>query len=68
MSKTIVVLGAGIGGLHIAHYLLSATLKQIPELQVILVAPNEEFYVSRDIPFQVPPTATIRGKGGKDNR
>jgi NADH dehydrogenase FAD-containing subunit len=45
MTKTIVVLGAGHGGVHLSHYMLSLKA-QFPDLKVIMVSPTEEFYVS----------------------
>ncbi|KAI0122819.1 hypothetical protein BJ170DRAFT_599492 [Xylariales sp. AK1849] len=44
MTKTIVVLGAGLTGLPVAHYLLSHTAANVPDLRVILVSPNDEFF------------------------
>jgi hypothetical protein len=44
MEKTIVILGGGHGGVHLSHYLLSAT-NLVPDLKVILVSPTEEFFV-----------------------
>lgn len=46
MTKTIVVLGAGLAGLPVAHYLLSHTLDTVPDLRVVLVNPSDEFYWS----------------------
>ncbi|KAL2205186.1 FAD/NAD(P)-binding domain-containing protein [Sarocladium strictum] len=43
MTKTIVVLGAGHGGVHLSHYMLSLKA-QFPDLKVIMVSPTEEFY------------------------
>ncbi|KAI1876476.1 hypothetical protein JX265_004002 [Neoarthrinium moseri] len=44
MTKTVVVLGAGMAGLPISHYLLSHTTTSVPDLRVILVNPSDEFY------------------------
>ncbi|KAI0381771.1 FAD/NAD(P)-binding domain-containing protein [Hypomontagnella monticulosa] len=41
MPKTVVILGAGLAGVPIAHYLASP---QIPDLRVVLVSPNTHFY------------------------
>ncbi|KAH7308971.1 hypothetical protein B0I35DRAFT_398279 [Stachybotrys elegans] len=43
MSKTIVVLGSGHGGIHLSHYLLSVT-DQFPDLKVIMVSPTEDLF------------------------
>jgi len=45
MTKTIVALGAGHGGVHLSHYMLSLKA-QFPDLKVVMVSPTEEFYVS----------------------
>lgn len=43
--RTVVILGAGFGGLPLAHKLLKYTLPKIQEgLKVILVSPNSHFY------------------------
>ncbi|KAI0967426.1 putative FAD binding protein [Xylaria arbuscula] len=44
MARTVVVLGAGVAGLPIAHYLVRQTLKQHQDLRVILVSPHDTFY------------------------
>ncbi|KAI1415161.1 FAD/NAD(P)-binding domain-containing protein [Hypoxylon sp. FL1857] len=44
MTKTVVILGAGVAGLPLAHYLVSRTATQIPDLRVVLVSPNSHFY------------------------
>ncbi|KAI1347930.1 putative FAD binding protein [Xylaria sp. FL0043] len=44
MARTVVVLGAGVAGLPIAHYLLRRTMKQHPDLRVVLVSPHDTFY------------------------
>jgi apoptosis-inducing factor 2 len=46
MAKIIVVLGAGLAGIPITHFLLDLSRRQQFELKVILVSPNEDFYVS----------------------
>lgn len=45
MTKTIVILGGGHGGVHLSHYMLYLKT-QFPDLKVIMVSPTEEFYVS----------------------
>ncbi|ORY71229.1 uncharacterized protein BCR38DRAFT_416203 [Pseudomassariella vexata] len=55
MTKTVVVLGAGLAGLPVAHYLLSQTSKTVPDLRVILVSPNDEFYWNvASVRFTIP--------------
>ncbi|TGJ87912.1 hypothetical protein E0Z10_g813 [Xylaria hypoxylon] len=44
MPKTVVVLGAGLAGLPVAHYLLRRTSTQHEDLRVILVSPHDTFY------------------------
>ncbi|KAI1375133.1 FAD/NAD(P)-binding domain-containing protein [Hypoxylon crocopeplum] len=44
MTKTVVILGAGLAGLPIAHYLIKSTAAQVPDLRVVLVSPNTHFY------------------------
>ncbi|KAI3324939.1 putative apoptosis-inducing factor [Xylariaceae sp. AK1471] len=44
MTRTVVVLGAGMAGLPIAHYLLRRTATKHPDLRVILVSPHDAFY------------------------
>ncbi|KAI0457038.1 putative FAD binding protein [Xylaria acuta] len=44
MTKTVVVLGAGMAGLPIAHYLLRKTSTQHADLRVVLVSPHDTFY------------------------
>ncbi|KAK7754887.1 hypothetical protein SLS62_003201 [Diatrype stigma] len=44
MVKTIVVLGAGMAGLPLAHYLVSKTAAKHSDVRVVLVSPNAEFY------------------------
>ncbi|KAI0431832.1 putative FAD binding protein [Xylaria sp. FL1042] len=44
MAKTVVVLGAGVAGLPITHYLLRRTMKQHSDLRVVLVSPHDTFY------------------------
>ncbi|KAI0442644.1 putative FAD binding protein [Xylaria telfairii] len=44
MTKTVVVLGAGMAGLPIAHYLLRKTSTQHTDLRVVLVSPHDTFY------------------------
>lgn len=46
MVKTVVVLGASLGGLPTAHHLLKHTAPLVKDLKVILVAPNSDFYWS----------------------
>ncbi|KAI0552630.1 putative FAD binding protein [Xylaria curta] len=59
MTKTVVVLGAGMAGLPIAHYLLRKTSTQHADLRVILVSPHDTFYwkiasVRFALPDQMP--------------
>ncbi|KAI1424410.1 putative FAD binding protein [Xylaria sp. FL1777] len=59
MTKTVVILGAGVAGLPIAHYLLRRTTKQHDDLRVILVSPHDTFYwkfasVRFALPDQMP--------------
>lgn len=42
MGKTLVVLGAGLVGLPIAHYVLKHTVPVVEGLKVILVTPNTD--------------------------
>ncbi|KAI0491134.1 putative FAD binding protein [Xylaria cf. heliscus] len=44
MTKTVVVLGAGMAGLPIAHYLVRRTSTQHEDLRVVLVSPHDTFY------------------------
>ncbi|KAI1138849.1 FAD/NAD(P)-binding domain-containing protein [Hypoxylon sp. FL0543] len=44
MTKTVVILGAGVAGLQLAHYLVSRTAAKQPDLRVVLVSPNTHFY------------------------
>ncbi|KAI1391045.1 FAD/NAD(P)-binding domain-containing protein [Hypoxylon trugodes] len=44
MTKTIVILGAGLAGLPLAHYLISRTASQVSDLRVVLVSPQTHFY------------------------
>lgn len=44
MAKTVVILGASLAGIPIAHYLLSHTSAVVPDLKVILVSPNTHMY------------------------
>lgn len=44
MTKDIVILGAGVAGLPLAHYLVSRTAAQNPDIRVVLVSPNTHFY------------------------
>lgn len=47
MAKTLVILGAGIAGLPIAHHVLKHTAPQVKGgLKVILVSPNTDQYVA----------------------
>lgn len=45
MGKTLVILGAGVAGLPIAHFALKHTVPQVKGLKVILVTPNTDQYV-----------------------
>jgi NADH dehydrogenase FAD-containing subunit len=42
--QTLVILGAGIGGLPLAHHVLRFTSPKAPNLRVILVSPDTHFY------------------------
>jgi len=45
MTQTIVILGAGVAAIPIAHYLLAHTAPKVKDgLKVILVAPNTHVY------------------------
>jgi len=44
--RTLVVLGAGIGGVPLAHHVLRFTSPKAPSLRVILVSPDTHFYWS----------------------
>ncbi|ROW06011.1 hypothetical protein VMCG_04655 [Cytospora schulzeri] len=44
MGKTIVILGASVAGIPIAHHLLTHTALLVPDLKVILVSPNTHLY------------------------
>lgn len=46
MGKTVVILGASLAGIPIAHYLLTHTSAVVPDLKVILVSPNTHMYWS----------------------
>lgn len=54
MSKTVVVLGAGLGGIPIAHWLAAKT---DADVRVVLVAPNDEFFWNIASPRVVIPGA-----------
>lgn len=44
MAKTVVILGASLAGIPIAHYLLAHTTSAVPDLKVVLVSPNTHMY------------------------
>ncbi|KAI0885135.1 FAD/NAD(P)-binding domain-containing protein [Annulohypoxylon maeteangense] len=44
MTKTIVILGAGLAGLPLAHHLVSRTAPNHPDLRIVLVSPHTHFY------------------------
>lgn len=44
MAKTVVILGASLAGIPIAHYLLAHTSSAVPDLKVVLVSPNTHMY------------------------
>lgn len=44
MGRTVVILGASLAGIPIAHYLLAHTSAVVPDLKVILVSPNTHMY------------------------
>ncbi len=43
-TRTLVILGAGVGGLPLTHHVLRFTVPKVPNLRVILVTPNTHFY------------------------
>ncbi|XXG99949.1 hypothetical protein Hte_006290 [Hypoxylon texense] len=43
-TRTVVVLGAGVAGLSVAHFLVSRILPEQPDLRVVLVSPLTHFY------------------------
>lgn len=43
MSKTVVILGAGLAGLPLAHHILKNKADKY-DLKVVLVSPSDEFY------------------------
>ncbi|KAI1215043.1 FAD/NAD(P)-binding domain-containing protein [Annulohypoxylon truncatum] len=58
MPKTIVILGAGLAGLPLAHYLVSRTAPRDPDLRVVLVSPHAHFYWSlASVRFVLPASA-----------
>ncbi|KAK7967746.1 uncharacterized protein PG986_002023 [Apiospora aurea] len=57
MSKTVVVLGAGLGGIPVAHWLAAKSTQTDPDLRVVLVAPNDEFFWNIASPRVVIPGA-----------
>ena len=44
MGKTVVILGASVAGIPIAHHLLTYSAPLVPGLKVILVSPNSHLY------------------------
>ena len=44
--RTLVILGAGIGGVPLAHHVLQFTSPKVPNLRLILVSPDTHFYWS----------------------
>lgn len=62
MTRTIVVLGAGLAGVPVAHYLLAQTAQTVPDLRVLLVSPNDEFYWNIASPRGVIPGALSEDK------
>ncbi|KAK4178182.1 putative NADH dehydrogenase [Triangularia setosa] len=63
-TKTVVILGGSLGGLHVAHALLKKH-QQYPNLRVILVSKNTHFYwniasVRAIIPGQIPDQKMLR--------
>ncbi|KAI4862195.1 FAD/NAD(P)-binding domain-containing protein [Hypoxylon rubiginosum] len=64
-TKTVVVLGAGVAGLSLAHFLVSRILPEQPDLRVVLVSPLTHFYfnlasVRFVLPGRGPPMAEDR--------
>ncbi len=43
-TRTLVILGAGVGGLPLTHHVLRFTVPKMPNLRVILVTPDTHFY------------------------
>lgn len=55
MTRTIVILGAGIGGFPLAHYLVRHTASKFSDVRVVLVSPTDEFYWVFAVPRAVIP-------------
>ncbi|KAH7177071.1 hypothetical protein EDB81DRAFT_635311 [Dactylonectria macrodidyma] len=55
MTRTIVILGAGIGGFPVAHYLVRHTASKFSDVRVVLVSPTDELYWVFAIPRAVIP-------------
>ncbi|KAI1761315.1 FAD/NAD(P)-binding domain-containing protein [Hypoxylon sp. FL1150] len=54
-TKTVVVLGSGLAGLSIAHFLVSRILPEQPDLRVVLVSPLTHFYFNlASVRFALP--------------
>ncbi|KAF7530471.1 hypothetical protein G7054_g9564 [Neopestalotiopsis clavispora] len=62
MTKTIVILGAGLAGLPVAHYLLSRTALTHTDIRVVLVNPSDTFYWSLASPRIVLPGQLVEDK------
>lgn len=62
MTKTIVILGAGLAGLPVAHYLLSRTAATHKAIRVVLVNPSDTFYWSLASPRIVLPDQLAEDK------
>lgn len=58
MTKTIVILGAGLAGLPLAHHLVSRVAPQHSDLRIVLVSPLTHFYwCLASVRFVLPTTA-----------
>jgi apoptosis-inducing factor 2 len=62
MTKTIVILGAGLAGLPVAHYLLSRTAVTHKDIRVVLVNPSDTFYWNLASPRIVLPGQLVEDK------
>ncbi|ETS79668.1 hypothetical protein PFICI_09521 [Pestalotiopsis fici W106-1] len=62
MTKTIVILGAGLAGLPVAHYLLSRTAATHKDIRIVLVNPSDTFYWNLASPRIVLPGQLVEDK------
>jgi len=58
MVKTVVVLGAGPAGVPTSHWLLKHTAAKLPNLKIILVSPNTDFFWNLAAPRVILPNMT----------